>query len=545
MGKKVVCLAASTLLIFSAFPAKSSADEPDIHFDSTVVDSHIDTYMHALDETTWLPDTDIGEETPFDFDIPKGQEGGLDVPYMAAYTPGYYENTPRSISETLAKINAVYWTEDNNPDDWMVTSSYDDIKQAVTEGQIAAVPTIEGGYSMEEENAIELLHQYDDLGVKALGYTWNTSNALGEGADRVYNDPDETPSDGGLTELGEEVTKEMNDLGMMIDVSHMARTTFWDVIEASDDPVIASHSGTNELLDHQRNLTDEQMEALADNGGVLGVVFYPVFLTEDSEGYVDDVVDHIDHAVDVMGIDHVALGSDFDGAAMPEDLQDASELNKITEELENRDYSDEDIEKILGQNHLRVLEEVEQEEETVDTDLNLTPSIEMGGQVDDNTPVLEADVEGEAANESSYRTVVDGIEYEPQFDEETSTVSLEMDEPLKERFHVVTFEAETENGETERETTIFYVDATVDNMQAIVEQFEDEGEFENEQTVQTLDRHLTAIGHYNDQGVEEKATQHMESLQDLLDHEHEQALITEHAYSVLTNEADVLIDEWQ
>lgn len=545
MGKKVVCLAASTLLIFSAFPAKSSADAPDIHFDSTVVDSHIDTYMHALDETTWLPDTDIGEETSFDFDIPKGQEGGLDVPYMAAYTPGYYENTPRSISETLSIINALYWTEDNNPYDLTVTSSYEAIAQAVQEDQIAAVPTIEGGYSMEEENAIELLHQYDDLGVKALGYTWNTSNALGEGADRVYNDPDETPSDGGLTELGEEVTKEMNDLGMMIDVSHMARTTFWDVIEASDDPVIASHSGTNELLDHQRNLTDEQMEALADNGGVLGVVFYPVFLTEDSEGYVDDVVDHIDHAVDVMGIDHVALGSDFDGAAMPEDLQDASELNKITEELENRDYSDEDIEKILGQNHLRVLEEIEQEEEAVDTGLNLTPSIEMGDTVDENTPVLEADVEGEAASESSYRTIVDGVEYEPQFDGETSTVSLEMDEPLKERFHVVTFEAETENGETERETVIFYVDATVDNMQAIVEQFEEEGEFENEQMAQTLDRHLTAIGHYNDQGVEDKATQHMESLQDLLDHEHEQALITEHAYSVLTNEADVLIDEWQ
>lgn len=545
MGKKVVCLAASTLLIFSAFPAKSSAGASDIHFDTTVVDSHIDTYMHALDETTWQPETDIGEETSYDFDIPKAEAGGLDVPYMAAYTPGYYENTPRSISETLAKINALYWTEDNNPDDLTVTSSYEAITQAVQEDQIAAVPTIEGGYSMEEENAIELLHQYDDLGVKALGYTWNTSNALGEGADRVYNDPDETPSDGGLTELGEEVTEEMNDLGMMIDVSHMARTTFWDVIEASDEPVIASHSGVNELRDHQRNLTDEQMEALADNGGVLGVVFYPVFLTEDSEGYVDDVVDHIDHAVNVMGIDHVALGSDFDGAAMPEDLQDASELYKITEEFENRDYSDEDIEKILGENHLRVLEEVEQEEEALDTGLNLTPSIEMGDTVDENTPVLEADVEGEAASESNYRTIVDGVEYEPQFDEETSTVSLEMDEPLKERFHVVTFEAETENGETERETTIFYVDATVDNMQAMVEQFEEEGEFENEQTAQTLDRHLKAIDHYNDQGVEEKATQHMESLQDLLDHEYEQALITEHAYSVLKNEADVLIDEWQ
>ncbi|AXF56986.1 dipeptidase [Salicibibacter kimchii] len=544
MGKKVVCLAASTLLIFSAFPAKSSADAPDIHFDSTIVDSHIDTYMHALDEKTWLPETDIGKETSFDFDIPKAQAGGLDVPYMAAYTPGYYENTPRSISETLAKINALYWTEDNNPDDLTVTSSYDDIMQAVQDDKIAAVPTIEGGYSMEEENAIELLHQYDDLGVKALGFTWNTSNALGEGADRVYNDPEETPSEGGLTELGEEVAKEMNELGMMIDVSHMARTTFWDVIEASEDPIIASHSGVKELRDHQRNLTDEQMEALADNGGVLGIVFYPVFLTEDTEGYVDDVVDHIDYAVDVMGVDHVALGSDFDGAAMPADLQDASELSKITEELENRNYSEENIEKILGQNHLRVMEEVDQEKEAVDTGLSLTPSIEMGGKVGDNTPVLEAEVEGETADESSYNAIVDGIEYEPEFDAETSTVSLEVDEPLKERFHVVTFEAETESGETERETTIFYVDASVDNMQTLVEHFEEEGEFENGQTAQTLDRHLTAVGHYEDQGAKEKASQHMKGLKDMLDHQHEQVLITEHAYSVLTNEADVLIDEW-
>src|SRR5690625_104298 len=332
----------------------SMTESEDIHFDSIIVDSHIDTFMHTLDDITWLPETDIGEETPFDFDIPKAQAGGLDVPYMAAYTPGYHENTPRSISQTLAKLNVLYWTEDNNQEELNITTSYSEIEQAVREGKIAAVPTIEGGYSMEENNAIELLHQYNDLGVKAFGFTWNHSNALGEGANRAY--PDGTPSEGGLTDLGEEVAKEMNEIGMMIDVSHMAESTFWDVIEVSDDPVIATHSGVNELHDHQRNLTDEQLEALAENGGVLGIVFYPVFL---GGNYVSDIVDHIDHAVDVMGIDHVALGSDFDGADMPEDLQDASELYKITDELQNRGYSNEDIKKILGENHLRVLEEVE------------------------------------------------------------------------------------------------------------------------------------------------------------------------------------------
>ncbi|SDI71494.1 dipeptidase [Natribacillus halophilus] len=538
----------SILFIFStslAFHGTSYAEDEGTHYQSTVVDSHIDTFMHTLDETTWLPETDIGEETPFDFDIPKGQEGGLDVPYLAAYTPGYYENTPRSISETLAKINGIYWTEANNPDDLSITPSYEDIEQAVQDEKIAAVPTIEGGYSMEEDNAIELLHQYDDLGVKALGFTWNYSNALGEGADRVYGDPDETPSEGGLTELGTEVAEEMNDLGMMIDVSHMARTTFWDVIEVSEDPVIASHSGVNALHDHQRNLTDEQLEALADNGGVVGIVFYPAFLTDESEGYVEDVVDHIDHAVDVMGMEHVALGSDFDGAPMPEDLQDASELYKITDELENRDYSEEDIEKILGENHLRVLEEVEQNEEDADKGVTVTPSLEMGEELADNTPILQADIEGEALNESDFRIIVDGIDHEPDFDEETGTLSLELDEPLKERFHAVTFEAETGDGETERETKIFYVDTSVDNMKTLVEHFEAEGAFENDEVVRSLNLHLTAVGQFEDQEESEKIVQHTEGLQDLLDYQHENDLISETAYSVLSNDADVLKDKWQ
>ncbi|QQK78925.1 membrane dipeptidase [Salicibibacter cibi] len=539
----------SILCIFSvsfAFPGMSLANDQGIHYQSTVVDSHVDTFMHALDETTWLPETDIGEETSFDFDIPKGQEGGLDVPYLAAYTPGYYENTPRSISETLAKINGLYWTEANNPDEISISPSYEDIEQAVQDERIAAVPTIEGGYSMEEENAIELLHQYDDLGVKALGFTWNTSNALGEGADRVYDDPDETPSEGGLTDLGEEVVEEMNDIGMMIDVSHMARTTFWDVIEVSEEPIIASHSGVNALHDHQRNLTDEQLEALADNGGVLGVVFYPAFLTDESEGYVDDIVDHIDHAVDVMGVDHVALGSDFDGADMPEDLQDASEFYKITDELENRDYSEEDIEKILGQNHLRVLEEVEQNEEDADTGVTITPALEMGEELADNTPILQADIEGGEADEGDFRIIVDGIDYEPdEFDEETGTLSVELDGPLKERFHVVTFEGTTEDGETERETKIFYVDTSVDNMKTLVEHFEEEGAFENDDVVRSLNLHLTTMGQFEDQEETDKVIQHTEGFQDLLDQQRENELISETAYSILSNDADVLMEEWQ
>lgn len=128
-------------------------------------------------------------EYTFEVDIPKLQTGGLHVPFFAAYTSGYYNNTPRSISRTLALINALYWTEKNNPDTFQISSTYKEIMKAVRDNNIAAVPTIEGAYSMDKNNAIELLRQYDDLGIKAIGFTWNYSNDLGEGANREYNDP--------------------------------------------------------------------------------------------------------------------------------------------------------------------------------------------------------------------------------------------------------------------------------------------------------------------------------------------------------------------
>lgn len=314
-------------------------DVESIHFNSTVVDGHTDTMMKVIDEETWLPETDIGEETSFQLDIPKAKAGGIDAPFFAAYTSGYYDNNPRSISRTLALINALYWTEEQNKENFKISSTTKEIRQTVKENKIAAIPTIEGAYSLQEHNALGLLHQYYDLGIKVLGFNWNYSNALGEGADRVYGDPERTPSEGGLTELGAEVVQEMNKIGMVIDVSHMSRNTFWEVIEVSEAPVIASHSGVNGIKDHQRNLTDEQLLALKENGGVINIVFYPAFLTDDSSGYVEDVVDHIDYAVNLIGIDHVGLGSDFDGASMPTDLQNASEMPNITEELVSRGYS--------------------------------------------------------------------------------------------------------------------------------------------------------------------------------------------------------------
>lgn len=426
----------------------------DSHKSSIIVDSHIDTLSKIIDDETWLPTTNIGNETNFESDIPKLRSGGIHVPFLAAYTPGFYHNNERSLSHTLAMINALYWTEKNNPHDLKVTRGTDDILEALSESKIAAVPTIEGAYSLSKLNAIELLRQYNDLGIKAIGFTWNYSNALGEGAHKVHDDPQKTPSSGGLTKLGKEVALEMNKLGMMIDVSHMAESTFWEILEVSESPVIATHSGVYALNPHVRNLTDDQLLALAENGGVIGIVFYPTFLKSSGEATISDVVDHIDYAVNLIGIDHVAIGSDLDGATLPSDMQDATEMYKLTDELISRGYSSIDISKILALNTLRVMREIEKmgEDKGQVDQIEICPEFEMGQAISDRMPLLSADLKDVAINKKDLQIILDGVSYPVALNEQNLSISYQVEEPLKEKFHVVTFIAGSM-----RETRIFYV----------------------------------------------------------------------------------------
>lgn len=426
---------------------------------SIVLDTHNDTMMKVVDDETWLPRVNLGESTSFHIDIPKLRKGGLNIPFFAAFTEGYLENTETSISRTLALINALYFTEKNNQDTFKISKNLKDIISIVNEEKIAAVPTIEGAYSLDKDNSLELLNQYNDLGIKAIALTWNYSNKLGEGASRIYGDKAKTPSSGGLTELGEKVVLEMNRLGIIVDISHMDDSTFWDVISISKSPIIASHSGVDNIKTHNRNLTDEQLKALADNGGVISIVFYPEFL-KNGDVYIRDMVDHIDYVVNLIGIDHVGIGSDFDGARMPKDLKDSSEIYKIREELSKRNYSDKDMEKILGKNILRVLREVEYNSEYIKdkttSNIKIIPSYKMGEKIETNTPILTAKVEGKDSEMNS-SIIVDGTRYEAVFNEANSNISLEINEPLKEKFHVVTFETKDNNGNIERATRIFYI----------------------------------------------------------------------------------------
>ena len=431
-----------------------------LHIESVIVDTHNDSMMKIIDENTWLPVTDIRYNTNNHIDIPKMRAGNLKVGFFAAYTSAYYGNPNKALSRTLALLNALYWTEKNNSDIFSITSSSKEIERALLDWKIAAVPTIEGAYSINNKNGIELLRQYHDLGVMAIGFTWNYSNELGEGAYGSYADATGTPSSGGLTKLGEEIIKEMNSLGILIDVSHLNVETFWDVINTSKAPVIASHSGVYTLKPHQRNLNDDQLKAIAKNGGVVGMVLYRGFIKEMDNAYIKDYVNHIDYAVNLIGIDHVCIGSDFDGGEIPLDMKDVSELYKITEELVKRGYKDEDIKKILGKNILRVIQATEGLATIPNRSeaISLIPNMDMGQVIGDSTPLLTAKVNGTNSNEESFRVIIDGIVYKPNFDKMNSTISIQVKAPFAEKFHVITFKASDNVGGIQRATRIFYID---------------------------------------------------------------------------------------
>ena len=419
--------------------------------------------MKVIDEETWLPKVDIGKATDFHIDIPKLKRGGIDVPFFAAFTEGYYGNTQKSVSRTLALINAIYWTENNNPYSFKIAKSEKDIYEALKGNKIAAVGTIEGAYSLNKHNAINLINQYYDLGIRVVGFTWNYSNELGEGASGIFGDKSQTVSPKGLTKLGRQVAKEMNRLGMILDVSHMSEETFFDILKVSKAPIMASHSGVYNLKKHVRNLNDKQLKALAKNGGVINIVLYPTFLTNKEETYIKDFVDHIDYVVRLIGIDHVGIGSDFDGATMPMDLKDSSEYYKIIDELISRGYSEQDIKKILGGNTLRLLKEVQDlgQKNVNNNDLGIymKPNFDMGHIIDHRKPILSARVEsenGHEANNLKFRIIIDGIAYTPVYDGYKSTVYYQPIKPLDEKFHVVSFEAENNKGQVYRKTRIFY-----------------------------------------------------------------------------------------
>ena len=409
LPRVLLCAVVSFLVLSSSMaqtkPARKTADAltaRQIHDSSLVIDTHADTTQRLLDESFDLANPPAGDQG--NLDLIKAKAGNLGAEFFSIWVePKEFKG--QYAHRTLALIDSVYQQAGKHPDKMMMAFSPADIERAHREHKLAALLGIEGGHSIE--NDIGLLRDFYRLGVRYMTLTWSNTNEWADSSGDVSDTS--VQHHNGLTEFGKDVVSEMNRLGMMIDVSHVSDKTFWDTVQTSRAPVIASHSSSRVLTNHPRNMTDEMLKAMASSGkggGVVMVNYYSAFVDEtwrqayeaqskernaaiDAAGEkykdadpvtryretdkvakewaakvprppFDDIIDHIDHIAKVAGVDHVGLGSDFDGTpSMPEGMDSAADLPKITAALVKRGYTADQIRKILGGNLMRVFKEVE------------------------------------------------------------------------------------------------------------------------------------------------------------------------------------------
>jgi len=318
-----------------------------LHNEAIVIDTHCDTLMAYLPQRG-RPKRSLGERSEHGhIDLPRMIDGGVTCQTFAIYT-GNKPIVPEATLKSLQMTDVFYEGIEANEGIVAVTSA-DEIVAAKKAGKTTGLLSIEGAEPLMGD--IGLLRVFYRLGVRMLSFAWNfrTPFADGLGAKR---------SESKLPELGVQALEEMDRLGMIFDVSHLTDSNFWDVADVMKGSFIASHSNCREIADIARNLTDDMIVALADHKGVMGLNFGAGFVHREN-ATVATLVDHVDRIVEVAGIDYVGLGSDFDGVErLPEGINDVSDLPNITRELVKREYSDEDILKFLGGNHLRVFKEV-------------------------------------------------------------------------------------------------------------------------------------------------------------------------------------------
>ena len=351
------------------------------------IDSHIDTMQRVL-----MEHVDLGQKLPDgEVDLPRLREGGMHTPFFALWVPTFYKGS-EAVRRTLDLRDAMQSVLDRYPDQVELATTAADVERIVHAHKIAAVLTIEGGHQIADDLAV--LRMYQRIGIRSMTLTHFRNNDWADSST-------DKPQHNGLTEFGKEVVREMNRIGMMVDVSHVSDKTFYDALAVTTKPVIASHSSCRALSSLPRNMTDDMLRALAKNGGVVGINFGGGFLSQkeadvtlqninriggsepnltgkELDDYttkmhihddwahpkpttanLDDVVAHIDHVVKIAGIDHVGIGSDFDGIAeVPIGLEDESKMPALTAALLKKGYSETDIKKIMGGNTLRVMREV-------------------------------------------------------------------------------------------------------------------------------------------------------------------------------------------
>ena len=401
-------LAAGILVSAGAFLAAIvtaddiSARARKLHFSSIVVDTHDDTTQRFLDGKFDLgPRNSAGS-----IDIPRMREGNLSAIFFSIWIPSKITG-PEAVDRALIQIDAVREQVRKHPNDLALATTAAEIREARKQGKIATLMGVEGGHMINSD--LGVLRSYAALGVRYMTLThYGNDEWADSSTDKAVHN--------GLTDFGKDVVREMNRLGMMVDISHVSDKTFYDALEVSKAPLIASHSSCRAICDAPRNMTDQMMKDLAAHSGVVQINYHIGFLSQEfrdaeksnpelnkaiglevakrcgeNEGcqliegdritreYVEQgkfprvdytkIIEHIDHAVKVAGIDHVGLGSDFDGANMPYGMEDASKLPHITEALLQKGYSEGDVKKILGENTLRLMTDVER----VSRELNAPP----------------------------------------------------------------------------------------------------------------------------------------------------------------------------
>jgi len=393
--------------LFALVPARAQAPTAEKHAEAVdrsaiVIDTHCDVTQWLLDKNYDLSTPDPGINVNF----PKADAGNLGAEFFSIWVdpkkyPGHYAQRAFDL------IDSVYKQAEKHPDRMVMAFTAEDVVRARSGPQkkLAALMGVEGGHAIE--NDIHLLRDFYRLGVRYMTLTWSNTNEWADSSGDITKPG--VKHHNGLTPFGIEVVHEMNRLGMMVDISHVSDKTFYDAIEVTRAPVIASHSSARALCNNARDMTDDMLHAVARNGGVVNVNFFSAFIDEKyrvafaaqktareaavtsaEKAYsashngapapwtIDEkvnyewgskiprpplksLIDQIDHIAKVAGVDHVGLGSDFDGVAnlLPQGIDSAADLPKITQALMERGYSAEDVQKILGGNMLRVMREVE------------------------------------------------------------------------------------------------------------------------------------------------------------------------------------------
>ncbi len=320
-----------------------------LHFDALVMDGHIDTPSLMLDGGYALGDRH--DAATSHVDLPRMVEGGLDAPFFSIYVSRAYGERRDATERALAMIDAVDEQVAALPGAEMARSA-DDVRRITRGGRKAILLGLEGGHALR--GRVDILEALAARGVRYVTLTHSNTNSFADAST-------DSARWGGLNETGRELVRAMNRLGVVVDLSHVSDSTFYDALGVTTAPVMLSHSSAGALFAHPRNVSDDMLRALARNGGVVMINFYATYLGA-GRVTVETVLDQIEHAARVAGVDHVGLGSDFDGVdRLPEGLEDATRLPWITYGLLRRGWAEADVRKVLGLNALRVLDAVGQE----------------------------------------------------------------------------------------------------------------------------------------------------------------------------------------